>query len=372
MLESGGQPHDPFAKPCEIRVHKPASNRTGGAYANAEQWSDQWVANTEHGAPRRRGEEVGADHPERDRVLPHGPVMEYALTAGLCRQLWYRLDGRMEQSEHDSKHRVKTTPVTKGNYLKKQIRITVAGRKGLQPRGTASETAEHAAGDAGGPAAGDAEGVDAAATERPDKKGPVAAGDPDVANNDGWSKSAVAAATFTPGASMHKAVAAPIFTPGAGVHSTFVPGAGAHSAPALFPAASPFVPSMSTSTSTSTSATNGGSGSLPRAGTAAAADAAWRSVGDVSNAGASGEGTEASNDSGRASTADTNALFFAASTAAAASGRSDVALEHQPGNLGVLGEEYAVLWLQRQTWVDPRTVRWLNETTEVGGEDIEC
>lgn len=44
-----------------------------------------------------------------------------------------------------------------------------------------------------------------------------------------------------------------------------------------------------------------------------------------------------------------------------------------PENLGQLGEEYAFRWLQKQPWVVPGSVLWLNESAESSfSHDLEC
>jgi hypothetical protein len=43
-----------------------------------------------------------------------------------------------------------------------------------------------------------------------------------------------------------------------------------------------------------------------------------------------------------------------------------------PENLGDLGEQWALKWLQRQPWIEPGSVKWLNETTQAPTRDIEC
>ena len=44
-----------------------------------------------------------------------------------------------------------------------------------------------------------------------------------------------------------------------------------------------------------------------------------------------------------------------------------------PDNLGALGEQYALQWLQRQPWVEPDSVKWLNEDgTQAPTRDLEC
>merc|ERR1740129_477718 len=47
--------------------------------------------------------------------------------------------------------------------------------------------------------------------------------------------------------------------------------------------------------------------------------------------------------------------------------------ESIPKNLGQLGEEFAVAWLQRQQWVATGSVRWLNCNHDLQADhDIEC
>ena len=43
-----------------------------------------------------------------------------------------------------------------------------------------------------------------------------------------------------------------------------------------------------------------------------------------------------------------------------------------PANLGELGELYALKWLQRQPWIKPGSVRWMNESTQAPTRDLEC
>ena len=43
-----------------------------------------------------------------------------------------------------------------------------------------------------------------------------------------------------------------------------------------------------------------------------------------------------------------------------------------PANLGELGELYALEWLQRQPWIKPGSVRWMNASTQAPTRDLEC
>eukprot|EP00729_Bicosta_minor_P023302 gene23302-11861_t len=102
ILLRGGQPHDAMANPLEIRVHKPASHRTGGKFADSKSWSDTWVANDEYGAKRnvRRGGGRGqlvAD-PEVALQLPHG------IGATPQPQQWLRAKSNVKLSEVSEHH----------------------------------------------------------------------------------------------------------------------------------------------------------------------------------------------------------------------------------------------------------------------------
>jgi hypothetical protein len=44
----------------------------------------------------------------------------------------------------------------------------------------------------------------------------------------------------------------------------------------------------------------------------------------------------------------------------------------RPANLGRLGEEYAVRWLEKQPWVQRDSVKWLNKDGQTPTRDIEC